>query len=247
MPTTAERYRVDELAEHTATSIDTIRFYQKRGLLPAPAREGRIAWYDDSHVDRLARIRELQGRGLPLALIGQLLEIDPTDAPLAEAVLTATQAGAAAAITLTEAELADAVGVPTEVITAIVREGILTPQRTDNELVFAVSDVTLVRQGLRLLEFGIPMQDLLAIAREHSAMTHTIAEQAVALFDTHVRQPVRASGRSDSEKAAQLVDAFQALLPTVSSLIADHFARVLLEIAQTRLDLDIVEHDRGAR
>ena len=43
-------------------SVDTIRFYQKRRLLPPPDREGRVAWYGPEHVERLARIRELQRR-----------------------------------------------------------------------------------------------------------------------------------------------------------------------------------------
>ena len=45
-------------------SVDTIRFYQKRQLLPPPRREGRIAWYGPEHVERLARIKDLQRRGL---------------------------------------------------------------------------------------------------------------------------------------------------------------------------------------
>ena len=69
-------------------SVDTIRFYQKRRLLPPPRREGRIAWYGAEHVDRLARIRELQRQGFSLAVIRRLLagELDATDEPLAAAV-----------------------------------------------------------------------------------------------------------------------------------------------------------------
>jgi hypothetical protein len=36
--------RVEEVARRAAVSVDTIRFYQKRGLLPPPRRAGRIAW-----------------------------------------------------------------------------------------------------------------------------------------------------------------------------------------------------------
>ena len=46
-PTAAatDRIRVEELARQASVSVDTIRFYQKRQLLPPPEREGRIAWY----------------------------------------------------------------------------------------------------------------------------------------------------------------------------------------------------------
>src|SRR5215831_2870690 len=85
------RWRVEELARRADISVDTIRFYQKRRLLPPPTREGRVAWYDAEHLERLQRIKELRGRGLTLALIGRMLdgELDPTDLPLAAAVADA--------------------------------------------------------------------------------------------------------------------------------------------------------------
>jgi len=58
----------------------------------------------------------------------------------------------------------------------------------------------------------------------------------VALFDRYVREPLRASDRPDDEKAEQLVDAFRTLLPAVTALVAHHFRRVLLEVAQEHLE-----------
>lgn len=245
--TVTERYRVDDLASRTETSIDTIRFYQKRGLLPPPAREGRIAWYDDAHIDRIARIRDLQDRGLPLALIGQVLDLDATDAPLAAAVLEATGTPSPDAATLTRTELALAARVPEAIVDAIVDAGLLAPRRVLGEDRFSPDDVDLVRGGLKLLEFGIPMTDLLALAREHNAMTRVIAERAVELFDDSVRQPLRHSDKSDAVKAAELVDAFRVLLPTVSDLVAHHFRRVLLDVSQERLDIDVDAVHGGAQ
>jgi hypothetical protein len=95
--------------------------------------------------------------------------------------------------------------------------------------------VAVVQAGLKLLESGFPLSDLLALAREHNAATHNVAEQAVALFDRHVRVPLRASDLSDDEKARQLVDAFRTLLPAVTALVEHHFRRVLLEVAQEHL------------
>lgn len=71
-----ERLRIDDLAQRSGIASGTIRFYQREGLIPPPAREGRVAWYSDEHLDRLRRVRELQARGLPLALIRDLLERD---------------------------------------------------------------------------------------------------------------------------------------------------------------------------
>ena len=87
-----ERWRVEDLARRGDVSVDTIRFYQKRRLLPPPVREGRVAWYGPEHLERLARIRELRGRGFTLALIGRSVrgELDPADEPLAAAVARPT-------------------------------------------------------------------------------------------------------------------------------------------------------------
>src|SRR5215831_5305818 len=83
--------RVEDLARAADVSVDTIRFYQKRRLLPPPTRRGRIAWYGPEHVERLARIRDLQRRGFSLALIRRMLdgELDAADVPLAAAVAAA--------------------------------------------------------------------------------------------------------------------------------------------------------------
>jgi DNA-binding transcriptional MerR regulator len=227
--------RVEELARRADVSVDTIRFYQKRHLLPAPRREGRVAWYDAEHEHRLARIKELQRRGFSLAIIRRLLdgELDTTDAPLAAAVVGAQHGDAEL---LDRDQLAARVGIPTPLVDAVVREGLLVPQQRDGRAGYTVDDVDVLRSGLRLLEAGFPLNELLALARRHHDATRAIAADAVEMFDTYVRQPLRSSDASDDEKAEQLVAAFGTLLPTVTSLVAHHFRSVLLEVAQEHLE-----------
>ena len=95
-------------------------------LLAPPAREGRVAWYGPEHLERLARIRELQTQGLTLALIGRVLsgDLDATDAPLAAAVADAE----APEEFLSLAELAERSGVPPALLEAVAREGLLVPR-----------------------------------------------------------------------------------------------------------------------
>jgi DNA-binding transcriptional MerR regulator len=90
-PNRSATLRVEDLARAADVSVDTIRFYQKRRLLPPPTRRGRIAWYGPEHTERLARIRDLQRRGFSLALIRRMLdgELDAADVPLAAAVAAA--------------------------------------------------------------------------------------------------------------------------------------------------------------
>jgi DNA-binding transcriptional MerR regulator len=241
-----ERWRVEELAARADVSVDTIRFYQKRRLLPPPGREGRVAWYGAHHAERLARIRELRAQGLTLALIGRLLagELDATDVPLAAAVAAGDADATEEFLSLEE--LAERSGVPLALLEAVAREGLLIARQHDGEPRYTSADVDIVRQGLALLERGLPLAELLALAREHHVVTRGIAEQAVAMFDAHIRQPLRASDRADDEKAEELVAAFRVLLPTITSLVAHHFRRVLLEVAQEHLERVGEQHELEA-
>jgi DNA-binding transcriptional MerR regulator len=227
--------RVEELARRAEVSVDTIRFYQKRQLLPAPRREGRIAWYGADHVERLQRIKELQRQGFSLAVIRRLVagELDAADVPLAAAVAGA-QAGDAELLSLDD--LATRVGVPAPLLDAVAREGLIVPQQRGSASGYTAADADVLRAGLRLLEAGFPLPDLLALARRHHDATRAIATDAVEMFDTHVRHPIQQSDLSDDEKAERLVDAFRTLLPTATTLVAQHFRSVLLEVAQEHLE-----------
>jgi DNA-binding transcriptional MerR regulator len=233
-------WRVEELAIEAGVSVDTIRFYQKRRLLPAPVRAGRIAWYGPEHMERLGRIRELQARGFSLAVIRRLLdgELDAADEPLAAAVAAAAGAsdGDADAGLLTLPELAERVGIPTELLEEIAEEGLLVARRRDGIDRYPASNVELVAAGLRLLDAGMPLPELLELAKRQHETTRSIAEQAVEMFSQRVRDPLLDAPLSDDEKAQRLVESFQMLLPTVTELVAAHFRSVLLEVAQEHLE-----------
>jgi DNA-binding transcriptional MerR regulator len=235
-----ETWRVEELATEAGVSVDTIRFYQKRRLLPAPVRAGRIAWYGPEHIERLGRIRELQARGFSLAVIRRLIdgELDAADEPLAAAV-----AAAAAGVAngepdelLTLPELAEQVGLPIEILAMIAEEGLLVARPRDGIDRYPASDVELVAAGVRLLDAGMPLDELLDLAKRQHEMTRSIAEQAVEMFDQRIRGPLLDAPLTDDEKAQRLVASFRMLLPAVTELVAAHFRSVLLEVAQEHLE-----------
>jgi DNA-binding transcriptional MerR regulator len=74
-----ELLTVDELAARTGTTVRTVRFYASQGLLPAPLRRGRIAYYGRAHRMRLEFVRELQDYGYTLAGIERYLSRIPAD------------------------------------------------------------------------------------------------------------------------------------------------------------------------
>lgn len=68
---------LSELAEKTGLTPRTIRYYQTKRLLQAPAKDptdGRVARYGEHHVERLRLIGELHDRGLKLPAIKELVE-----------------------------------------------------------------------------------------------------------------------------------------------------------------------------
>ena len=140
------------------------------------------------------------------------------------------------AATLTLDELAGASGVPASLIQAVEREGIVVGRRADGEVRYSTADVEVVRTALKLLEFGLPVGELLSLARDADAALRTLAVRAVELFDAHVREPIRDTVGADPG-GARTAEAFEALLPAVTALIATHFRRVVLEEAERRLEL----------
>jgi DNA-binding transcriptional MerR regulator len=231
------RYRVDELARLSGVSVDTVRFYQGRGLIEPPERDGRVAWYSDDHLARLRHIRELKDQGFNLGSIRRLLdgEIDAADRALAAAVVDPSGSiseGVDELLSLEE--LATTTGVSPALLAAIEREGLLTPLDADGRAMYSRGDVETVRAGLALLESGLPLSELLALARKHDAAMRTIAEEAVEMFVRFVRDPIRAHAVSGDEAAARLIDAFRNMLPATTQLVARHFERVLLDAARAR-------------
>lgn len=74
--------RIGELAVRAECRVETVRYYEHAGLLPAPARTGgNYRVYGDAHVDRLRFIRHCRALDMTLDEIRTLLEL--RDAPQA--------------------------------------------------------------------------------------------------------------------------------------------------------------------
>ena len=72
--------KIGELASQTGSQIETIRYYEREGLLPAPTRsESNYRLYGASHVERLQFIRRCRSLDMSLDEIRGLLSF--RDAP----------------------------------------------------------------------------------------------------------------------------------------------------------------------
>lgn len=68
--------KIGELAKVTGTKAETIRYYEKIGLLRAPSRtEGNYRAYGPEDQERLAFIRHARGLGFEIADIRSLLDL----------------------------------------------------------------------------------------------------------------------------------------------------------------------------
>ncbi|HET6943069.1 MAG TPA: MerR family transcriptional regulator [Sphingomicrobium sp.] len=71
---------IGALAKAAGVGVETIRYYQRRGLLIEPARpHGEVRRYGDEDARRLKFIRAAQAAGFTLAEIGELLELSASD------------------------------------------------------------------------------------------------------------------------------------------------------------------------
>ena len=66
--------QIKELARATGVDVETIRYYEKQGLLPEPARrDNGYRDYETTHLERLAFIRHCRALDMPLTDVHQLL------------------------------------------------------------------------------------------------------------------------------------------------------------------------------
>lgn len=68
--------KIGEVSRITGIKVETVRYYERIGLLSKPARtDGNYRSYDPGNVDRLRFIRHARGLGLDIADIRSLLDL----------------------------------------------------------------------------------------------------------------------------------------------------------------------------
>ena len=73
-------YTIGRLARRAKINADSIRFYERQGLLaPATKTDAGYRLYDEDAVQRIAFIKHAQRCGFSLAEIGELLQMDSSE------------------------------------------------------------------------------------------------------------------------------------------------------------------------
>jgi MerR family mercuric resistance operon transcriptional regulator len=72
----SSKITIARLAEAADVGVETVRYYQRRGLMPVPRASSAVRTYEPAHIERLVFIRRAQTAGFTLEEIGELLKLD---------------------------------------------------------------------------------------------------------------------------------------------------------------------------
>jgi DNA-binding transcriptional MerR regulator len=234
------RYRVDELADAAGISVELLRSYQSRGLLPPPRHEGRLAFYDQRHLEQLKLIRDLKSQGYSLRMVAAAIR-QGADSPRP---LVADIGDSEETLTLTE--VAERTGMPPAMLRSLEASGVITPRRSGVERRYTTADVWAVRMLLSLLGSGMPMEEFMEVARVQLATAQEVAHGAVDLFLRYVRAPLQAAGLTQREEADRLVAALRLMIHASTTLMTYNFQRMVLNAATETIEREGTRAERTA-
>jgi DNA-binding transcriptional MerR regulator len=170
-------WRIDDLARRADVTVDTIRYYQREGLLPPAERAGRANLYGPSHLERLERIKHLQSRRFSLAAIRALLSDERGG--LVEGIF-----GGPEGRTYTLEELIERSGIDPELARDVRVAGLLRDPAEFGRDAYDGDDLDLLRTLAELHRIGIPRAAVVVIARTYAEGIEATQRRIIELFTT---------------------------------------------------------------
>lgn len=170
-------WRIDDLAHRADVTVDTVRYYQREALLPEGERAGRVKLYGPVHLERLERIRDLQGRGFSLAAIRTLLDKNQS---LVEGIFA--DRGEARAYTLDE--LIERAGIDRQLCAALRASGLLRDPAEYGREAYDDDDLDLLRTMAELHEMGLPPKALIELGRIYAQGVEATQREVIGLFSS---------------------------------------------------------------
>jgi DNA-binding transcriptional MerR regulator len=199
MEAVPDEMTIDELAQLVGLPSSTIRLYRTRGLLPAPTRRGRAAFFGPGHVSRVDLIGRLQQRGFSLASIAELVQQWEDGRSLDEILgLEQRIPGAGhlpARLKLAPAELAahfPSVDLTPGLMSQVLAMGLV---ELDDEGMVVIGSPELLEVGAALVALGFPLSEVLDEAATLQAEMAQVAERFAAMFERHVWRPFTDAGK----------------------------------------------------
>lgn len=210
---------IDELALATGTTVRTTRYYAGLGLLPAPLRRGRMAYYGSQHLARLELIRALQDHGFTLAAIERYLADVPMttsaeDLAVQRALLTAWRPALGEELTRAELEQRAGRRLDDDDLEWLRRSGAVHRTAGGDWQVLPA-----LEQALEVLDEGVPLEVIAeanAAVRRHMA---SLADELTELLRTQVL--TRFQGEGGEELAPEAAERLQRTVANLRTLTLD--------------------------
>jgi DNA-binding transcriptional MerR regulator len=226
-PPSSAEYTIDQLAAKTGVPSRTIRFYQAKGVLDPPKRRGRVAFYDDTHAERLKVVSELQDKGLRLRAIREFILTPDADSDTVQQWLGLGQridTGLADhPQLLSETELKELLGQPPPGTLALLRRsGAIKAEGQGIEQRFLVDSPALLRIAAQLEQAGISFETTLKF---HEILEKHLRRAADEVVEHALHHLGKGFGRS--AKPEDISRAVECLYPDAPGGHATHviFAR----------------------
>jgi DNA-binding transcriptional MerR regulator len=222
-------HKIDEIAHLSGISSRTIRFYNTRGLLPPPSMHGRVAYYDQEHLQVLRVIKDLKEQhNLPLEMIKQLLEIRAREGEvqmnLALKQRLLRPVGAGQEVRLSQEEFLQQTGASMERVSELLKQELLFPvsAKGEEEWFFTNDDVLLYQLYERLEQLGLP----LALSTLIRFQLRQLVRSEIAALEQHIQPHWEKKGLSLREQTAE----FQAILAITDTLISIMHRKLLYSL-----------------
>jgi DNA-binding transcriptional MerR regulator len=236
MPSTPERMTIDELAHRSGTAASTIRLYQTKGVLPPPAKSGRVGFYGEGHLARLRLIAEMQEKGFSLASIGRLVDAWENgrglDAVLGlEAQIAATW-GTEEPLNLRPGDFGALFpgGLTPELVQRTMALGLVG---IDGDRI-VVNSPRFLEIGSELVRLGIPVEDVINEYERLQEVTKTVAERFTQLFERNLWGPFVERGLP-AQDVRQLTEVLQRLSTLAEGVLTVSLRQSLKQAAATFL------------
>ena len=168
-------WRIDDLAHEADITVDTIRFYQREGLLPPAERVGRTKEYSSEHLERIHQIRDLQQRRFSLAAIKALLTTDRQD--LVDGIF-AGEGGLSYSLD----DLVERSSLGAGLVDRLREIGLLRDPAEFGRAAYDSTDLDVLRAASELSRLALPDDVIVELASIYVAGVETMQRQVMELF-----------------------------------------------------------------
>ncbi len=224
---THDSWRIDELAQRSGVSVDTIRFYQREGLVQSGQRSGRAAVYGPRHLRQLERIRDLQARHFSLGAIKALS--DEGRLSLVEALFSGGSRS------YTREQLAEESGLSPEIIGQLEKAGLpASPTQLGSDS-YEPLDIQVLQAVRGLIDLGMPESTVVALVSIYTSHFNAMQRDVVAVFSDEGAEGrgLTPEMKEFQQRAPQEIGSLMALVQTILNY-AHH--RAVQQIALSALE-----------